>query len=458
MPGLQYNVRRTQIVPALLLAVACLGAASMVYYHLCLFIPRAAAVQQTKGLGGGYSFGNDLYPTWISTREWLNHGRDPYSPDVTREIQTGLYGRALDPHRPNEPLDQHAFSYPAYLDLLFWPGAQISFRIVRIIAACILLLLTIASVILWLRALNWRLQPTWIACILLLTLGSYATLEGLFAAQLGLLIAFLLSAAVYAIRQNRFLIAGILMALATVKPQVSSLALLYLLVWTGYHKRHSFHIGFFSTLALLFVVSLFRLPFWFESWIRTVLAYRLYNPPAIAIQILSSIFGFKGTGPAALAITLMAVAVACVLAWRNRSADAGSWNFWLTFNGLLAVTVVFVLPGQAVYDQLILLPAVLWLARHRHHFRTAGPVPTLLLVLGGVLLCWSWFASLLLLALRPFLSDSVFYGTWVFALPIRNAASLPVAIVALLGWSFKAKLKQRNYPTLVPAEATVESL
>jgi hypothetical protein len=458
MPGLEYNFRRTPIVPALALALACLGAASMIYYHLCWFVPRAAAVQETKGLGGGYSFGNDLYQIWITTREWLNHGRDPYAPDVTRKIQTGLYGRALDPHRPHEPLDQRAFPYPVYVDLLFWPGAQISFRIVRIIATCLLLLFTIASVIFWLRALNWRLQPTWIACTLLLTLGSYATLEGLFAAQLGLLIAFLLSAALYAIRQNHFLIAGILMALATMKPQVSSLVLLYLLVWTGFHKRHSFHIGFFSTLALLFVVSFFRLPLWFESWIRTVLAYRHYNPPPIAIQILGSIFGLNGTGPAALAITLTAVAVACVFGWRNRSADAGSWNFWLTFNGLLAVTAVFVLPGQAVYDQLILLPAVLWLAQHRHHFRTAGPVATLLLVLGGVLLCWSWFASLLLLALRPFLSDSVFYGTWVFALPIRNAASLPVAIVALLGWSSKAKLKPRNYPTSVPVEATIESL
>jgi len=458
MPGRRYDFRRTQIAPALALALACLGTASMVYYHLCLFIPRAAAVEEAKGLGGGYSFGNDLYQIWITTREWLNHGRDPYAPDLTREIQTGLYGRALDSRRPNEPVDQRAFPYPVYVDLLFWPGAQISFPMVRIIATCILLLLTIASVIFWLRALDWRLPPTWIACIVLLTLGSYATLEGLFAAQLGLFIAFLLSAALYAIRQNKFLLAGILMALGTMKPQVSSLVLLYLLVWTGFHKRRSFHVGFFSTLALLFLASFFLLPLWLESWIRTVLAYRHYNPPAIAVQILSSMFGLNGTGPAALAITLTAVAVACVLGWRNRSADAGSWNFWLTFNGLLAVTAVFVLPGQAVYDQLILLPAVLWLAQHRHHYRAAGPVPTLLLALGGILLCWSWFASLLLLALRPWLSDSVFYLTWVFALPIRNAASLPVAIVALLGWSSKAKLKQGNYATLVPAETTMQSL
>src|SRR5215469_1939825 len=134
MPGRRHDFRRTQIAPALALALACLGTASMVYYHLCLFIPRAAAVEEAKGLAGGYAFGNDLYQIWITTREWLNHGRDPYAPDVTREIQTGLYGRALDSHRPNEPVDQRAFPYPVYVDLLFWPGAQIGFATVRIVA------------------------------------------------------------------------------------------------------------------------------------------------------------------------------------------------------------------------------------------------------------------------------------------------------------------------------------
>jgi hypothetical protein len=60
-----------------------------------------------------------------------------------------------------------------------------------------------------------------------------------------------------------------------------------------------------------------------------------------------------------------------------------------------------------------------------------------------MLLCWSWIASFLLVVLHPFLSDAVFYRRSVFALPIRNAAPLPVAIVAALAWGYAANpLKQ----------------
>ena len=58
---------------------------------------------------------SDLYPRWLGARELLLHHRDPYSPEVTREIQIGYYGRPLDPSRPQDPRDQQGFAYPAYV-------------------------------------------------------------------------------------------------------------------------------------------------------------------------------------------------------------------------------------------------------------------------------------------------------------------------------------------------------
>ena len=43
---------------------------------------------------------SDLYPRWLGARELLLHHRNPYSADITIEIQKGYYGRALDPARP----------------------------------------------------------------------------------------------------------------------------------------------------------------------------------------------------------------------------------------------------------------------------------------------------------------------------------------------------------------------
>ena len=89
-------------------------------------------------------------------------------------------------------------------------------------------------------------------------LSSYSALEALFSAQLGLLVAFLLAASVLALQRNRFLLAGILMAITTIKPQVTALAILYCLLWSLYdwRIRGRFCIGFFSTLTLLFGASL----------------------------------------------------------------------------------------------------------------------------------------------------------------------------------------------------------
>ncbi|MGH9495636.1 MAG: glycosyltransferase family 87 protein, partial [Candidatus Sulfotelmatobacter sp.] len=225
--------------PTLGLFLALMGAASFLYYHQGLFMPRVVAVRTAEGLGNGYSFGNDFYQVWLSAQELMRHRRDPYSEEMTREIQTGLYGRPLDPKRPGDPIDRRVFPYPAYMDLLFWPATEFSFPVVRIFVTCLLGVLTAMGALFWLRALNWRPDWRWLAAIIVLTLCSYPALEGLFAGQLGLLVAFLLAAAILMLRRGRVLLAGILTALATIKPQVVALPLLFLLIWNWYdwHTR-----------------------------------------------------------------------------------------------------------------------------------------------------------------------------------------------------------------------------
>src|ERR1700719_4419471 len=111
------TLRRQDVI--FLLSVVC--AAGMAYYHLCLFVPRAMEVRAVQGFGNGYSFGADFYPIWLTSREALLHHRDPYSPEITRQIQIGLFGRALDAGNPVASPNYRTFSYPAFADLLFWP-------------------------------------------------------------------------------------------------------------------------------------------------------------------------------------------------------------------------------------------------------------------------------------------------------------------------------------------------
>ena len=89
--------------------------------------------QQAEAAELGTPRGNlsDLYPRWLGARELFLNRRDPYGADITREIQTGYYGRPIDPSRPHDPKDQQAFAYPVYVVLLLAPTVGLPFSIVQ---------------------------------------------------------------------------------------------------------------------------------------------------------------------------------------------------------------------------------------------------------------------------------------------------------------------------------------
>jgi hypothetical protein len=128
------------------------------------------------------------------------------------------------------------------------------------------------------------------------------------------------------------------------------------------------------------------------------------------------------------------------LAWRKRQASPESLDFWLTLSLLLAITSVCLLPGQAIYDHVILLPGIFLLLRYRRELHCAGRIPRILLVVGAVILFWPWAAAFGLIAVRHWLAAGTFDSSTVFALPIRTAASLPFAVLALLVCAAQIKL------------------
>jgi Glycosyltransferase family 87 len=421
------------------LLLALIGAGSMLYYDLGLFMPRSLEVNAAKGLGNGYAFGDDFYPVWLTSREWLRERRYPYSAEMTRQIQTGLFGRPLDARIPTDSTDLRMFAHPAFTVLLFWPAAELPFEVSRVVLVVLLAAMTLGSVLLWMRVLSWRISGNWTAVILLLTLSSYPALEGLYVGQLGLLVAFLLAASLLALQRRRFLLAGILMALTTIKPQVTLLAIFYLLIWSLYdwRVRSRFCIGLFSTLTLLIGASLAVLPHWIQSWTHTVLAYRHYTRPPLVTEVLTSPLGSRWAAPATFVLTAASIILAMVLAWRNRDAASGSFEFWITLTLLLSITTITILPGQAIYDHLILLPGILLLVRYRSEFHHAGRAPRTLLAIGTLVLFWPWIAAFALILLRPFLAPGDFHSTAVLSLPLRTAASLPFAVLALLAWTLR---------------------
>jgi hypothetical protein len=435
MPDPEHRNRLSSRSGAAALCLALLGAGSMLYYHLGLFMPRVLAARATQGLGGGYAFGDDFYPIWLTTRQWQTHRLDLYSAEMTREIQIGLFGRPLDPNNPSDPpADYRTFAYPAFTDLVLWPAADLDFPYLRFVLAALLPLLTAASVWLWMlaldwRALGWRARPLWFAILLLILLCSYPLLEGFFAEQPGLIVGFLLASSALAMRKDWLLLAGSLIALTLMKPQMTLLVIFYLLIWSLAERRRArFWIGFLATIVPLVGASLWIWPHWIERWLKVIFEYPRYATPALVSLLPGSVLG-RYVGPTALAGL---VGVGGWLAWRNRHAKSDSEIFWWTVSLLLAITSVTLLPGQAIYDQVILYSGILLVIKNMQKLRDSGFAPRTLLAAGAIVLFWPWMTALGLIVTRGWIAPAHFESTAVFALPIRTAASLPFAALALL--------------------------
>lgn len=441
MPDLPSEFRRNQIIPALALALACIGAASMVYYHLGLFMPRVRHANEMKRLAGPYALGDDFYPIWLTARE---RPRDLYSTEVTREIQSGLFGRPLDPQIPTDPLtDYRTFAYPAFTDLLFWPTAEIPFRTLRIFLTCALALFTAGSVLLWMKALAWHLAPVWLLVILVLTLSSYPVLEGLYAGQLGLLVGFLLAASLVALARDQHLLAGSLMGLTLMKPQMTFLEMAFLILWSfsDWQHRKKFSLGLFSMVGILVVSALLVWPRWIQSWVLVLWAYRRYANPPLLKEVLASPFGPGKANTIGVILTAGALLLSLLLLWHHRSASVGSCEFWLTSSLLLSITAITLLPGQAVHDQVILLPGIFLIAKTWRSL-AENRICWIILILGVSVCVWPWLAAMGLVVLRPIMSSQTFNSKLILALPLRTAAVFPFLVLALLVLRYHLGRKQ----------------
>jgi len=404
-------------------------AAGMVCYHLGFLVPKILEVRAEKGLGNGYAFGDDFYPVWLTTREGWRHHRDPYSPEMTREIQTGLFGRPLDGRNPlDPPAGYREFAYPAYVDILFWPAAGLPYPAVRIILGFLLPLTTAAGIILWLWAMRFRPGPAIVGLLLLLTLCSYEVLEALFAEQLGLVVGFLVAASMAALVAGKYVTAGTLLALSTIKPQMVVLLIFFLLLWSTakWRERRGLAMAFVLTQALLCGAALVVWPRWIQHWVSVLFDYRSYSVPPLTSDLFGP--GFGAIFGAMLAAVLVGTGIA--VAWRVRACSADSPEFLLALSLLLAITSVALVPGHAFYDHVVLLPGIILMVRFwRRLSLSQRPVRWMLFITTAVL-CWQWLAATALVAIHPLISAERFDGA--LGVPIRMIGPFPLVLLALL--------------------------
>jgi hypothetical protein len=368
---------------------------------------------------------SDLYPRWWGTRELLLHHRNPYGHDVTLEIQEGYYGRRLDPARPNDPKDQQGFAYPVYVVFLLAPLVWVPFPALMVGFYWLLIISTALSVLLWRCVLKWPLRVTDVVICVTLILGSFAAVQGIKLQQLSLLVAALMAGAVACVAGGHLFVGGALLALAAIKPQLAWALAAWLLAWavSDWRNRRRFVLGFAIVMVLLLAGAEIVLPGWVGMFTDAVRRYHGYTQNR---SVLDELVPWASAGK--ILAVAAAVASATVL-WRKRSVVNNAAGFGQAPALVLALTVL-VVPMYAPYNQVLLLPAILVLARDRTIFFSRSRGVRFLYLSGALALAWQWIASLTLSAACLFVSRTWTLDRWQW--PFLATFALPVVVFALI--------------------------
>lgn len=334
----------------------------------------------------------DLYPRWVGTRESLLHGRNPYSPEVSHQIQMAFYGRPIEQSydKPRfEIIDEQRFVYPLYVVFLLAPTVNWDFAQLQGWAPVFFGALIAVSVWLWLRVLDWQLSPLVVAGGMMLVLSSPQIAQGLRLRQLGLFVAFLVALAAWCVTRERYAVAGVLLAISTIKPQMVALLVLWFLLWSigNGRKRWPLALGFVISLVLLAVGAEWLLPGWPRFFLAGLAAYAKYFPTTSPVRlILGNWLGGV--------LSVLALAVLLGFAWGMRKAEANSREFAYTMT-LFFVASVLLMPLLTPYNQVFLLLPMLMLLRDWKILPRWGRTTMV------ALLAWPWTVQAILLMHPP---------------------------------------------------------
>ena len=415
-----------------LLFVAALAAASMWFYvdHILVGFQVADAAAHERPRGNL----SDLYPRWLGARELLLRRRNPYGDDITKEIQKGYYGRELDAKRPNDPKDQQGFAYPVYVVFLLAPLIGLPFHGVQLFFHWLLLALTAASVWLWLRALRWHLPPLAIVICIVFTLGCFPAVQGIKLQQLSLLVAALLAASAACASGGFLFCSGVLLALATIKPQLAWPLVAWMLLWAAgdWRKRRRFVFGLGIAISLLLAAAEIVLPGWLPRFVRALGQYHRYTQSQ---SVLLLPWGISG-------IFIAAAVLACAwLLWKLRLVAPDGKDFGVATALVLALTVL-VVPMYAPYNQLLLLPAILVVFRDGPELVSQSRGFRFLYIAGALALVWQWIASAGLSV--AYLLGARAWAMTAWKAPFLATFTLPVFVFALVFLEVRGTVRESS--------------
>jgi hypothetical protein len=268
--------------------------------------------------------GNDFLVHWVATQNFIYDNISPYSETTVLEIQNMVYGRAA-------VAGEHELrpSYPFYSVFLFLPFGLIkNYFVARALWMTVLEISILLSVFISIRVAQWKPDRLILVVIFVFSVFWYHGLRALINGNAVVLLLFCFVLSIYAVQIKQDELAGILLSLTTIKPQVGFALILFIMFWSFINKRYKVVFWFLGSTLMLFLLGLFFSPTWPVQFLQEVMRYPGYNPPGTPATALAALIPGMGNR---LGIILSIICVIILLVeWLLGRKSTGIEFAWIS--------------------------------------------------------------------------------------------------------------------------------
>jgi hypothetical protein len=231
-------------------------------------------------------------------------------------------------------------------------------------------------------------------------------------------------------------LAGVLFALATIKPQLTVLLIPWLVLWTlsDWPSRKNFVLGFVSGMVVLAGFSQYLVPGWIGEFVRGIGAYQRYTGNT---SILTVYFTQTGSKIASAAL----IAGWAVFVWRIRKRPAGSRAFNFAVCATLVATLVLI-PTLYPTGQIALWPAIFLVLKEFSTIWNSGRISRLACVGTFSLIAWPWIGAWLFVLASLAVPMVRLRQFWL--VPLCTLLLVPLALLVLLSINLPVMIRSRT--------------
>jgi len=296
-----------------------------------------------------YPAGDEFIAHWVGTRAFLTDGTSPYADDAAAKIST-----TIKELHPENARIEYRFLAPFFALFLYTPISLVKNPMLA--TAIWMTILEVSLLFAGLSLFRWQKskKPASIFLLLILVVVvSYPSVMSILNGDIVIISFALIIFSIMAIRNHNDETAGVMLGISLIKPDVSWLIVLFLLIWAIIDRRVKIVYWFMGTLIILMGFSLLLIPSWPLQYARSVIQYSFDNPiSSNGSEIASAFTGISTRFAIVKVVFILAILIVEWFFIKNRGIKRIYWLFALTMAASLWLStrssveyLIFSIPG-----------------------------------------------------------------------------------------------------------------